>query len=390
MEYKKIQLKTGELQIKETNKLKKLVKYGSRINKKRGFLFVSKVLGKHIPTKPSTMLKTYQNLSKQIIKQFEKDLSIEQLYNKKTLVIGFAETATALGQGVYESLNLDKDKSFYIQSTRYLLKDKKTFFQFFEEHCHAPSHIFYKPENKKILSMINEIENIILIDDEVTTGNTANNMIQELKKILPNAKNFYLTTILNFQGQKKYKDFKSIYLYKGDFKFQWNENIEIESNKFKSISDKNIYLDDILKSKNNKARFGINKKEKINLNKYFNLKEIKNMKNKKVLILGTSEFMYIPYLFAKELEKKGINIKFQATTRSPANIDNALKSMINFKDNYFENIDNFLYNVIDKKYDYIYIIHETQKLPKEYNLKKILNNNLKKTIIKNIIYKGNK
>jgi len=69
------------------------------------------------------------------------------------------------------------------------------------------------------------------------------------------------------------------------------------------------------------------------------------------------------------LEDNGIETYFQATTRSPVNVDGAIKSKLQFKDNYFENIDNFLYNVIDKEYDKIFICYETTKLPTNFNLK---------------------
>ena len=343
---KTIQLKTGLLKVEDNKILNELVEFSSRQNKKRGFLFVSKVLGKHIPTKPSIMEQTYKKLSKLIPKSDE-----------KTLFIGFAETATALGQGVFEASNL-KD-SFYIHSTRYTT-NKKVLLQFYEEHCHAPSHIFYEPTNQKLKKLLKNITRVILIDDEVSTGNTANNLVIQLKKTLPNVKKFYLLTILNWSN-KEYKNFEYLYLYKGDFSFT-PKNLETPKNIVSELKiPKNI--DNLIPK--NFGRFGI---EKLNLKFKFDT----NLKNKKVLVLGTGEFMYPPYLFAKFLEENGIDVYFQATTRSPINVDLAIKSKLNFKDNYFEEIDNFLYNVIDKTYDKIFICYETTSLPKSFNLKQKL------------------
>ena len=137
-----VYLKTGTLKIELNKELNNLIDFGSRMNKKRGFLFVSKVLGKHIPTKPSDMEKVYLNLAK-ILKP--------KLNNKPTVVIGFAETATAIGHGVYEKLNI-KD-SFYIHSTRFKTS-KEVLLNFYEAHCHAPSHIFYNPINKVNLEIL--------------------------------------------------------------------------------------------------------------------------------------------------------------------------------------------------------------------------------------------
>ncbi|MDQ7085461.1 MAG: TRSP domain-containing protein [Sulfurovum sp.] len=82
--------------------------------------------------------------------------------------------------------------------------------------------------------------------------------------------------------------------------------------------------------------------------------------------------MYPPYLLAKYLEENGIESYFQATTRSPVNIDGAISSKLSFKDNYFEEIDNFLYNVVDRDYDKILLCYETTKVPESCNLKEQL------------------
>jgi len=342
----KIELQSGTLEIDYDDKLKELVDFGSRINKKRGFLFVSKVLGKHLPTKPSLMQQTYKDLASLLPKD-----------DKPTLFIGFAETATALGQGVFEEANFKN--SFYIHSTRFQTS-QKILLSFFEEHCHAPSHIFYEPKDKKFLDMLQKIERVILIDDEVSTGNTANNLVKELKKVIPTAKEYHLVTILNW-AKKEYENFSYLSLYKGDFSFIQKEldfktTIVSEPQEVKDL-DKIIPY--------NFARYGV---EKLELD-FSNYLDYKKLTGKKVLILGTAEFMYPPYLLANYLEKNGVESYFQATTRSPVNIDGAITSKIAFKDNYFENIDNFLYNVTDRQYDKIFICYETTSVPKNCDLK---------------------
>jgi len=344
-----IKLKSGVLELNLTPQLQELVEFGSRINRKRGFLFVSKVLGKHLPTKPSTMQNTYQKLANLIPKE-----------DIPTLFIGFAETATALGQGVFEEANC-KD-SFYIHSTRFYTSNK-LLFSFFEEHCHAPSHLFYMPQDRKLSELLKKVKRVVLVDDEVSTGKTAYNLVTQLQKVLPQVKKFYLLTILNW-SKKSYPNFQYLSLYKGEFQFYPNE--EMITQKIDSISEPQQIkeLDEIIPY--NFGRYGV---EKLNLKFDINIEELKD---KKVLVLGTAEFMYPPYLFAKFLEENGVDVYFQATTRSPVNVDGAIKSKLRFKDNYFENIDNFLYNVIDKSYNKIFICYETAKLPKEFNLKEQL------------------
>ena len=345
----KIVLKTGILEIESNEIVDSLFDFGSRINKKRGFLFVSKVLGKHLPTKPSIMQKTYQQLA-----------SLVPKIDEPTLFIGFAETATALGQGVFEEANLVN--SFYMHSTRFQTSEK-VFFTFSEDHCHAPSHIFYEPKNPKLREMLNKIKRVILIDDEVSTGNTANNLVNELKKVLPLVKEYYLITILNWTSTS-YENFNYLSLYQSSFTFMPND-IEFENTIIsETLEMKN--LDDIIPY--NFGRYGI---QKLNLD-FSNYVRLENLQNKKVLVLGTAEFMYPPYLLAKYLEEKGIDCYFQATTRSPANIDGVISTKFSFKDNYFEEIDNFLYNVSDRMYNKILLCYETTKIPESFDLKKQL------------------
>ncbi len=70
-----------------------LLDFAERINPKRAFLFVSKVLGKHIPVAPSVMQRSYSDLASLV----PTDLA------GPICVIGMAETAVGLGQGVFES-----------------------------------------------------------------------------------------------------------------------------------------------------------------------------------------------------------------------------------------------------------------------------------------------
>ena len=341
-----IPLKTGLLKVEQNEVLENLVDYSSRINKKRGFFFVSKVLGKHIPSKPSLMKETYKQMAELLPQS-----------NEPTLFVGFAEAATALGQGVFEAL--DVKHSFYMHSSRFKTSHK-VLLSFQEEHSHAPSHIFYAPQDEALQELLTHITRIVLIDDEVTTGNTANNLIKEFKKILPQVKSYTLLSILDWTSQK-YDNFDIYSLYKGSFGFEGNHRKFSSTIKSEALDIPS--LEKIIPY--NFARYGIRKLE-INVKKHL---DVKALKSQKVLVLGTAEFMYVPYLLAQYLEDSGIETYFQATTRSPINIDGIITSKIAFKDNYFENIDNFLYNVIDRDYDKVILCYETIALPPNFDLK---------------------
>ena len=345
-----VDLKTGTLNLNFfSSSFKELMGFGSRMNQKRGYLFVSKVIGKHIPLRPSLMFNVYEKMAKEIKKKL--DLSLP------TLVIGFAETATGLGNGVFDALSLEN--SFYIHSTRYKTSNK-VLLEFNEEHSHAPKHILYYPKNNSHIDIIHNCQNVLLIDDEVSTGKTGDNFVKELKKVLPNCKNYYLSTIVNLTNNI-YPSFEYIYLSKASFTFSPKENLLYEN--IKSIPTTKRCLDDIIPY--NFGRYGINNL-KIDFSSYV---DFNSLRGKKILVLGTGEFMYVPYLFAFYLEKLSLDVHFSATTRSPVNVDCDISSALNFVDNYFEDIDNFLYNVIDNSYDIIFISYETRKLPNNHKLK---------------------
>jgi len=352
-------LKTGLLNVSYDQKLERFTGFGSRLNPKRGYLFVSKVLGKHIPAKPSAMKEIYSQLAHKTAHQL--------LLDKPTVVIGFAETATALGHGVFEALRdeFGVEEIFYIHSTRFLTS-QDAFLEFYEEHCHAPSHIIYHPKESYLRDLLYDVGNVVLVDDEVSTGKTANNLIEQLKHHLPAVHNYLLVTILSWIGNKK-NAFKNIALYNGNFEFEWHYNGKVMEECIVSEPQEKVMLDEIIPY--NFGRYGIDRLHSV----VENLIDSDALQGKRVLVLGTAEFMYPPYLLALSLELSGIDVYFQATTRSPANVDGDIESKLEFKDNYFENIDNFLYNVDDKEYDKIFICFETTQKPKNFKLKEILN-----------------
>jgi hypothetical protein len=81
----------------------------------------------------------------------------------------------------------------------------------------------------------------------------------------------------------------------------------------------------------------------------------------KLLVLGTGEFAYPPFLLAEALEAAGFDVFYQSTTRSPilVNPELAIGCRIEHTDNYGDGIINFIYNARPQDYDRVLICHET-------------------------------
>ena len=136
-------------------------------NHKRNYLFVNRFQAKHIPVSPSKALKLFQKLGEKVYCDYK---------NKKTTMIGFAETATAIASTVAIHC---PDDVYYIHTSRETLPSKYSVVEFKEEHSHATQQILYC---KKAEEMLFQSEKILFIEDEITTGKTILNFIEALQK----------------------------------------------------------------------------------------------------------------------------------------------------------------------------------------------------------------
>lgn len=141
-----------------------------RRNPKRAFLFVSKVLGRHIPVPPSVMRQAYRQLAS----QFPSTLTGPVLF------IGMAETAVGLGAGVFDEVRHQHPESVYLTSTRHPV-DGTLLCEFKEEHSHATDHLIYLPDDEEKRRRVTNARTLVLIDDEATTGNTFINLLSALR-----------------------------------------------------------------------------------------------------------------------------------------------------------------------------------------------------------------
>ena len=152
-------------------------------NNKRKYLVVNRLQGKHIPVKPCEALAMFRALADVVKGRFGRE---------KLLVIGFAETATAVGAAVAAELGADS-----MQTTREQISGV-SYLYFSEEHSHATEQKLVKDDIDRV---IDAVERIVFVEDEVTTGRTILNIINILKKRYPQKIKFSVVSILNGMDQ---------------------------------------------------------------------------------------------------------------------------------------------------------------------------------------------
>ena len=92
-------------------------------NTKRQYLLVDPLQGKHLPVEPEKALEMFRSLG----------LELAEKYPDTKLIIGFAETATAVGTGVSTCF----ENCMYIHTTREEIPEVESWAEFLEEHSHA-------------------------------------------------------------------------------------------------------------------------------------------------------------------------------------------------------------------------------------------------------------
>lgn len=332
------EIKTGKLNLNiDEGDPNELFQVESRKNPKRGFLFVSKVLGKHLPVQIENIDLYHKKIATQLSERID--------FSKKTLVIGMAETATLLGYGVYKNIEpyFTEKNVYFIHSTR-ISNDKAIAFE--ESHSHAPTQFIHLEEK--------DFEQVILIDDELSTGNTFMNFEKILKENLPNLSRIIWGCLTDFRKEDVKNNQKDpndvISLLKGQWSFEWTNKPEplhsIEN--LNKISHKDVHSLLRYSAMNTKNNQFLIKDE---------IKEIMKLKGK-VLIIGTGEFMPLPYEVANLLQQNDPNneIYFQATTRSPAD----MKGFSWEIDHYLEGVPQFLYNYNRNDYDHVILFVENK------------------------------
>lgn len=303
---------------------KDLVRIAKRENNtKRSYLVVDPLQGKHVPVEPSKALNLFKSLAEKLQGKYE---------GERLLLIGFAETATAIGAQAAITLGTK-----YIQTTREVIPDARYLF-FSEAHSHATEQKLVKDDIDRV---INDIDRIVFIEDEVTTGNTIMNIIKIITKEYQKKIKFAVASLLNGMTEESLKIYQ-------DEKIELHYLVKTDHSGYGAVAEQyrcdGLYIcaipenhthesaDIDVQSEKNMREHIISIPGWMNARRFVDAKQYEAACRKlaetviaetgvkqgeRVLVIGTEEFMYPALLTGYEIEKMGCVVRCHSTTRSP-------------------------------------------------------------------------
>lgn len=345
---------------------KQLLGFGARNNRKRGFLFVSKVLGKHVPVRPYVMRRVH----------FELAQKIDELVSgqeAKGVVLGMAETATGLGMGVFGELQKTSASGkweAYFQTTRYRSQGEDVrespYLSFEESHSHATQLILeLPPEGSVQYRALTQAKRIVLVDDEISTGKTFASLLNAVRRINSVFREIVVATITDLSGGRVQELLRQVpgvssvhvvSLVAGSFSFVANEKLwEVEA------SDKPVAQSTVSRSQSQwssySARKGVAAVPEISREIVEQCKS--KLDHKTCRVIGTNEFMDPAFRLAMELEASGWEATVQSTTRSPLLVSHQIESKRSVLDLYCPQTPNYLYNFDCGADENLIVVHES-------------------------------
>ncbi|RIZ69434.1 MAG: hypothetical protein D0528_04265 [Methylococcales bacterium] len=340
--------------------IRRLLGFAARISSKRKFLLVSKVLGKHYPVTPKMMSWSYRGLARLVLKSG---------IGAASLWLGMAETATGLGYGVFEAAcHEGLQNALFIQTTRYHL-DNIERLEFEEAHSHATDFFLYYPEQPKCRQQFLSASELVLIDDEISTGKTFLRLIKAYQQVNPNLRKVFIVSLVNFAhpDDRQTLEVESgvevgwICFRQGVLCFEDSQNAAIDSISV-NVSGNGACKKHLLAWP---GRLGMTAPVCFEndvleqLAVFLSYDKVQGTPLKPILVLGTGECNAPAYLLGRLLEGNGFKVKVQSTTRSPIHKGNDIALVCQFEDNYDDGIANFIYNLEPDDYQEIIVCHET-------------------------------
>ncbi|CUR56872.1 Adenine or guanine phosphoribosyltransferase [metagenome] len=360
-----------------------------RINPKRPHLLVSTVLAKHVPTDPRVVRGSGLLLGLLVAEQLGGcavdpaavrelgrvlrtgadpqpfadlvEASGAQGAPGSGLVLGYAETATALGHLVARALGWPS-----IHSTRRRVPGFSAALGFDEAHSHATEHLVL-PSDPALLVGAGPV---VLVDDELSTGRTALNTIRALHRLAPRER-YVIAALIDVRTAVDREAMAAVAAELGAS----IEVVALASGEVSVPGDAGDRVADLASlplgvadeprtaatgrrvwpwrvAETGRHGFGPADDAALEVAARQVADDLGPRLGGRVLVLGTEELMYAPLAIADALRSPERQVRFSSTTRSPVRVLDVegypIRSGITFPahDNQAEPGERFAYNVV--------------------------------------------
>lgn len=329
-------------------------------NAKRAYLLVNPLQAKHMPVSPTEALTMMRTLG----------AGLRQEFPGARLVLGFAETATALGAAVASRLGPD---CAFLTTTREA-GEGPGWVRFLEEHSHAAEQKLWGGD---LDALLQETDTVLFVDDEISTGKTLRNMVAQLTRRWPalGEKTLVAASLLNRVTPEQEEALADagitcrclVRLPQEDHTAQVADWTVTEAPP--AVPQNLSFRQEILPGEGL-----LDPRKTLRIGAYdsscqavaeamlsHTLGPVETLG--KTLVLGTEECMYPALRLGERLERLGTEVCCHATTRSPIGLCDApgypIRSGWKLPSFYEEERTTYVYNL--REYDTVIVVSDTKK-----------------------------
>lgn len=330
-------LRTGTLSLRLRDRSgADLFRVAERINPKRSFLFVSTVLGRHIPVRPRDHFAAVTEL----VRRCER-----VRIPGPVLVIGYAETAVGLGAAVARGLAARRPGAdlLYLSTTRHPVPGRE-WVRFSEGHSHATEHHVLRPDPHPALRSPDST--LVLVDDETTTGDTFAALTGALLSAGLRFARVLLVTLKDWSGGRAVRAVEALRpglpvtivpLLSGVW--SWAPDPAVPAPELPGpvrpvgplwapgpAPSPRLGISDWADPETGRLTAALGHAPE-------------------TLVIGTGEHVWAPMRLAERLERDGAYVRFVATTRSPILPCEVIRHKVTFPDHFGLGVPMYLHNV---------------------------------------------
>lgn len=329
-------------------------------NAKRAYLLVNPLQAKHMPVSPTEALTMMRTLGE----------GLRQEFPGARLVLGFAETATALGAAVASRLGPD---CAFLTTTREA-GEGPGWVRFLEEHSHAAEQKLWGGD---LDALLQETDTVLFVDDEISTGKTLRNMVTQLTRRWPalGEKTLVAASLLNRVTPEQEEALTDagitcrclVRLPQEDHTAQVADWTVTEATpavpQNLSLRQETLPGEGLLDPRKT-LRIGAYDRSCQAVAEAMLSRALGPVDTLgKTLVLGTEECMYPALRLGERLERLGAEVCCHATTRSPIGLCDApgypIRSGWKLPSFYEEERTTYVYNL--KEYDTVIVLSDTKK-----------------------------